>query len=513
MNSFDLIYFGSGSGRFALSLVFLVAGVAKLFDPAGGRKALLDFGVPVQATPVLAIALPLAELAIAVALIPTSTALSGAIGALALLLVFVVAIGINLVAGRTPDCHCFGQLYSAPAGWSTFTRNAALAFVAAFLVWAGRNGDGPSLLSWLGRLTTYEDVALAGGVLALALLAGQAALLLQLLKQQGRILLQLDALTAWSHHGPAAVQAEAPKQGLPVGSRAAQFSLKGLREELTTLPGLLADGKSLVLLFTNPKCGPCQALLPEVSRWHQEHSGVLSFALVSEGTVADNVAKTAELGLSRVLLQQKREVADAYQAWGTPAAVIVQPDGTIGSPAAVGADAIRALVADRAHSELVAQLAIPSMPQPPYQQGNIAPFVPTAQLGQPAPEIEMKDLDGNLVFLTAFHGRRTLILFWNPGCGFCKQMLNELRDWDANPPLGAPSLVVVSTGSAENARSMELRAPVLLDPSNRAGAAFGANGTPMAVVLDGEGRIASHVAAGAQAVFELSRTRHEAEAA
>ena len=99
------------------------------------------------------------------------------------------------------------------------------------------------------------------------------------------------------YQGTAAVQAEAPKQGLPVGAWAPHFSLKGLRDELTTLANLLADGKSVVLLFTNPNCGPCQTLLPEVGRWQQEHSGMLSIVLVSEGTATDNLAKTAELGL------------------------------------------------------------------------------------------------------------------------------------------------------------------------------------------------------------------------
>ena len=36
--------------------------------------------------------------------------------ALALLLAFVGGIVVNLARGTTPDCHCFGQLHSEPAG-------------------------------------------------------------------------------------------------------------------------------------------------------------------------------------------------------------------------------------------------------------------------------------------------------------------------------------------------------------------------------------------------------------
>src|SRR3712207_9448411 len=64
------------------------------------------------------------ELAVAAALVFTTTAWWGALGALLLLLLFAVAIGANLARGRKPNCRCFGQLHSAPAGWSTLARNA-----------------------------------------------------------------------------------------------------------------------------------------------------------------------------------------------------------------------------------------------------------------------------------------------------------------------------------------------------------------------------------------------------
>jgi thiol-disulfide isomerase/thioredoxin len=249
----------------------------------------------------------------------------------------------------------------------------------------------------------------------------------------------------------------------------------------------------VLLLFTNPNCGPCQALLPEVGRWHREHSAKLTVALVSEGTAADNRAKTAEQGLSRVLLQKKREVADVYQAWGTPAAVVIRPDGAIGSSVAQGADTIRGLVAQSA--------------------ARTPALLPAARLGDTAPQLELADLNGKTVGIAAFRGRKILLLFWNPRCGFCQRMLSDLQDWDADPPPRAPALVVVSAGTAEDSRAMGLRAPILLDPTGQAGAPFGANGTPMGILIDAKGRIASNIAAGAEAVFELAGKRHEFEVA
>src|SRR6266566_2700161 len=78
--------------RLVLALIFVVAGLAKLADLAGSRKALRDFGVPAKLATPFGLLLPLAELAVAVALIPTRTAWWGTLGALVLLLLFVGGI-------------------------------------------------------------------------------------------------------------------------------------------------------------------------------------------------------------------------------------------------------------------------------------------------------------------------------------------------------------------------------------------------------------------------------------
>src|SRR5215218_7157556 len=66
--------------RLLLATVFAVAGVAKLADRAGSRQAIVDFGLPARLATLLGILLPLYELAVAAALIPTPTAWWGAVG-------------------------------------------------------------------------------------------------------------------------------------------------------------------------------------------------------------------------------------------------------------------------------------------------------------------------------------------------------------------------------------------------------------------------------------------------
>ncbi len=120
--------------------MFAVAAVCKLRNRAGAARALGDFGVPARLADPAAIALPGAELAVAGLLVATPTARAGAIGALTLLGLFVIAIGRSISRGEQPDCNCFGTVHTAPAGWTTLARNLVFGAVAAVVV-AASSGD------------------------------------------------------------------------------------------------------------------------------------------------------------------------------------------------------------------------------------------------------------------------------------------------------------------------------------------------------------------------------------
>ena len=466
--------------RLLLCAVFLVAGLAKLADLPGSRQAMRDFGVPNKLADFFGLLLPLTEIAVAVALVLPLTAWWGAVGALALLLIFVAGIGYNLAQGRTPDCHCFGQLHSAPAGWSTLIRNLVLAGLAGLVVGFGRTTAGPGLLDLLDSLTITQRLELLGGVLLLLVLIVEGRLLVQMMTQQGRLLLRIEALE--NRLGGAAARAP----GLAVGSPAPAFNLRGLHGETMTLEALRSLGKPLVLLFTDPGCGPCTALLPEIGKWQRDHAAKLQVALLSRGTAEANRAKVTEPGVTNVLLQKDREIAEAYQAYGTPSAVVVRQDGTIGSAVAQGSDAIRALITTTLTPPAAA-------PRPPAG----------LKIGERAPDFSLPNLAGKTVKLSDFRGSPTLVLFWRPSCGFCERMLPDLKAWEANARNGAPKLLVVSTDSLADNKAMELRSTVVLDEKGMSvGSKFGAGGTPMAVLVDAAGKIASELAAGAPAVLE-----------
>ena len=509
--------------RLILAAVFCVAGLAKLVNRRSAVQSLGEFGVPTVLVAPLALALPLVELAVAIALVPVATAWWGAVAALGLLLVFLAAIGVNLARGRRPECRCFGQMGSGPIGWQTVTRNLGLSALAGLLVWQGPTTIGPSAVAWIGGVSFIEGLGLGLGAAAIVLLVAEAWLVVQLWALCGRLLLRIEALERSLADGtvasaPTPAEPDVPRQGLPIGTPAPPFALPGVFGETLTLEALRAAGKPVLLLFTDPHCGPCNQLMPDIGRWQREHAATLTIASISRGAVEANRAKVAQHGLGTALLQQDYEVANAYQAHGTPGAVLVRPDGTIGSPVALGPNAIRALVASATGGSAgpPTPMAVLAPPLPHSHHGShangqardqhaVASTVPRGPiLGQQAPSLRLPGLDGRTVDLADLRGSKTLVLFWNPGCGFCQRLLPDLQAWEVNRPTSAPKLLVVSGGTAEENRAIGLKSPVVLDQGFTMGTAFGAHGTPSAVLVDEAGTIASRLAVGAPQVLALA---------
>jgi peroxiredoxin len=494
--------------RLLLAGVFLIAGVAKLADLPGSRRAVVGFGVSERLAGVVGLGLPVCELVVAVVLIPGVSARFGALGALLLLLVFVVGIAVALRRGTETDCHCFGQLHSSPVGWRTLVRTGALAAAAGFVVVAGWDHTGISATGWVARLSGGWAAALGLGVLLVLVVGFLAWFSLQLLSQNGRIFARLEAIETLlgGSAEPAlaggelvpALGAGLEGGGLGVGVPAPEFSLPSTDGDRLGLGSLLASRMPLLLVFSDAGCGPCDALLPDVAGWQRELQQRLQVAVVASGDPGRNRAKAEQHGLERVALQADREVSDSYQALATPMAVVIGADGLIRSPTVGGIDAIRTLVAQAT----AAPLAVVQVPSASGHADGVPP-PDTSRVGQPAPELVLADLDGHRIALNDLYSERTLAIFWNPGCGFCQNMLDDLKAFEAHPPPDAPRLVVISSGDPEHTREHDLQSRVLIDPDGQAMGAFDAHGTPMGVMIE-SGRIASPVAAGADAVLELA---------
>jgi peroxiredoxin len=418
--------------------------VAKLADLAGARTAAADLGVPPRFARAAGVLVPALELAIAAALMPLPSARFGALAAALVLVVFTAAIGRALADGRAPDCHCFGQLQSAPAGPSTLARNIGLLALALFVAIAGWNGSGarPSA-PWL--------LAIGAGIL----LAAETTVLV-------RLRARVSELEAGIHE-------PTPDLGLPVGAPAPAFELTGVDGARYSLRSLgQAGGDRILLVFVDARCAPCDLLMPVLAQWQER----LRIAVIASGDPERNRAKAAEHGLALLLLQREREVSESYRAHGTPMAVLID-GGRIASPTVAGAKPIAQLANEAARA--------------------LAPAP-----GDPAPTLTLQSQEGEPVSLEKIYDERTLLIFWSPGCEHSQKLVPGLRVLADERPPGMPAIVVISDGAPQE----EIGATILLDPERQAMRAFGARGTPMALLIS-DGRIASPLVAGPAPVFDL----------
>jgi peroxiredoxin len=487
--------------RLVLAAVLAWSGVAKVADRAGFGAALAGFALPAWVARAAVVALPIAELAVAVALVPAASSWWAAVTALALLLAFTVVLVVSLLRGRRPECHCFGAFSARPVSWRTAARNWVLVAAAAVLVVPGPRGSRLGPAAEAGRLSAVALACVAVVVLLSLIAVAQGWLIVRLLRQQGRILVRVDALEAARQGGAmqAPSQPNGHARGLVAGTPAPEFALPALDGAVTSLRDLLAAGRPVALAFVHPGCGPCTELLPELARWRDEFAGRATLALISAGTAEDNRAAAGRYGPGLMLLQQDREVSKPYGVNGTPALVAVGADGRV-SGQATGAPAIRELLADLAAR------------RSPRTNGHgtlhhIGSPAPPSRIGSPAPELRLPDLSGNPVDLADYHGRPTLLLFWSPTCGFCLRMLDDLKAWETSRSDNSPQLLIVSSGGAETNRAMGLRSSIVLDAGFASGRAFGVSGTPSAVLIDSDGRIASDVTVGGPAVLALANTQ------
>ena len=425
------------AARLILFGVFTITGLAKLRDRTGAREAARGFGAPAWVGGVL----PFAELATAGMLLPRTTAVAGAIAAAALLAAFCAGITRAMARGEAPDCHCFGVLHSEPAGARTLARNIALLAVAASTIAAG---PGPSAVAWVGDCAAPPSHWRSSSAAAAVALAAQSAFLLALLRQNGRILKRLDALEsdaeppAWDDAGA----------GLPVGLPAPAFELPGLTGCPSPSTQVRTRTSGAAALHRIRPAGPCTRCCPRPAAGA---ASVVDSRVVSRGGAEAKRAK-AQDAVARCCSKRTARWQPPTPAPPRPQAVLVDPAGRIAQPAAPGAEAIRALL----------ETATPSA---------------------------LRGLDGEHVDLA---GR--VLLFWNPGCGFCTAMLEDLREWERD----VPELILISTGTEAENRALELNAPIVLDPGFTIAPRYAVSGTPSAVRLDPFGKAVAPPAVGAQ---------------
>jgi peroxiredoxin len=133
-------------------------------------------------------------------------------------------------------------------------------------------------------------------------------------------------------------------------------------------------------------------------------------------------------------------------------------------------------------------------------------------VGTPMPPFRLPDFDGKTVSLEDYRGRRVLLIYWGPECGFCELLAPDLARLQGDLRVAGMELVLVSLDDAAKNRTLVeetgLKCPVLLmtetDPLVEQ--AFREMGTPSGYLLDEQGRVAQRPVVGGEAILALARS-------
>src|SRR5262249_12664977 len=87
------------------------------------------------------------------------------------------------------------------------------------------------------------------------------------------------------------------RDGLKAGMPAPGFSLPDLRGKSVSLDQF--RGRKVLLVFSDPHCGPCDTLAPKLVQLHQKHANNgMAFVMVGRGDQEENKKKAMEHGIA-----------------------------------------------------------------------------------------------------------------------------------------------------------------------------------------------------------------------
>lgn len=141
---------------------------------------------------------------------------------------------------------------------------------------------------------------------------------------------------------PSLARSRIKRGGLKAGTRAPNFSLPRLDGSNLSLEDF-REGR-ILLVFSDPHCGPCNALAPELEKFHREDPSV-QLVMISRGEPKENRVKVKKHDLTfPVVLQRQWEISRLYAMFATPMAYMIDEQGIIMNDVAVGVEPILTLM-------------------------------------------------------------------------------------------------------------------------------------------------------------------------
>jgi peroxiredoxin len=145
---------------------------------------------------------------------------------------------------------------------------------------------------------------------------------------------------------PSLARSKLNRSGLKAGAAAPEFRLPRIDGGELSLTDL--RGGRVLLVFSDPNCGPCDELAPQLEEMHRQRSD-LQVLMISRRDAEATLAKAARLGLSFPIVMQKQwEISLQYGMFATPIAYLIDEQSVLLSDVAVGVEPILGLAEQRA---------------------------------------------------------------------------------------------------------------------------------------------------------------------
>lgn len=288
-----------------LGATLAIAGAMKLMVQTGRPTLLVELAARGPSWALAVALLPYVEFVLAAALVVPVLREAAALASFSLIAAFSGVLGSRWARdGDARRCGCFGSVVlSSGSSWWPLARNAAL-MVAAVVAFGGTPRARP-------------------GMVALAEVAAAAVVTSLLLSR--------------------ALRAETRDVGPVAGRGWLDDALPTTDGGTVSVRRWLAAGRTLVVVFVDPLCGPCRSLLPDLAR-RQRASGPVAVAVVSRGPMAENVEMAHEFGLAPIAVAGDDELARRFGVGATPAALLLPTAGERLTAPALGRSAVLALL-------------------------------------------------------------------------------------------------------------------------------------------------------------------------
>jgi peroxiredoxin len=338
-------------------------------------------------------------------------------------------------------------------------------------------------------------------------------------------------------------------------------------QQVIDFPDFECPDLGVVLVHWNFDCGFCATIAPELARLEPKlEERNFRLVLLAKGDSQFNRERASTAGLKcRILLLQDRKTPRPFEHRGTPVAYLLDENGRTASPFASGRDEVLSLVRGAAGEDVGAARNAGSARAEPDGQprlistpgrhrinlpgfilrgeigfGDVIKRVTSAfgiktclgcerraawlnrwlrfsgaigeglKAGTRAPVFRLPDLQGRMISLKEYQGRRVLLVFSDPNCGPCDELAPHLVRLHEEHEANGLDLILVGHGDAdENRRKAEqygFRFPVLLQPNWQLSDKYGIRATPVAFLIKEDGVIAEDAAAGRDPIMALAQT-------